>query len=73
MCINNTVRDVLSSHPHRQPLREAVATKRPAFDLGASLGLGGAHEPHLLVRHQHGHTRIWGFLFFLFSHVDRQL
>lgn len=26
MCINNTVRDVLSSHRHRQTLREAVAT-----------------------------------------------
>lgn len=59
MCINNTVRDVLSSHLHHQPLREAVAafskarkgtearTKTPVFDLGTSVGLDGAHEPHL--------------------------
>lgn len=80
MCINNTVRDVLSSHPHHQPLRKAVAafpkarkgtevrTKTLVFDLGTSLGLDGAHEPHLLaVRHQRGHTEIWVFLFFFLT------
>lgn len=53
MCINNTVRDVLSSHRHHQPLREAVAAFPKArkgtevFDLGPPLALEGAHGAQL--------------------------
>lgn len=84
VCINNTVCDVLSSHPHHQPLPEAVAPfltagkeprrqQRLVFALGPSPGPYGAHEAHLLaVRHQHGHTKIWGFevFVFVFNHVE---
>lgn len=63
MCIYNTVHDVLSSHRHFQPLREAVARKERVFDLDASPGPDGAHEPQTSTwTHQ---DLVFGFWFFV--------